>query len=113
MADIRINPQQVQKAGAAPTYQGSLTTSDVYLVANNGGTWLQVKKSGAGACVVTVATPRTVDGLAVADLTFNVPATTGDMVVGPFPPDTFNDPVGDLRITFSEITGLTAAAFRL
>ena len=113
MADIRIIPQTVTKVGAAPTFQGSLTTSDVYLVQNNGATWIEVKKSGAGSCTVTVQTPRTVDGIAVAEHTFNVPATTGDMVVGPFPPDTFNDPVGDLRMTFSEITGLTAAAFRM
>lgn len=113
MADVRVTPQTITKTGAAPTYGGSLSVADVYMVANNGATFIQVKKSSAATCTVTVTTPRTVDALAVAELTFVVPATTGDMVAGPFPPETFNDANGDIRVTYSEIAGLTHAAFRM
>jgi hypothetical protein len=113
VADVRIVPQAIVLAGAAPAFTAGLSLANVYLVANNGATFIEVKKTGAGSCVVTVATPRVVDSLAVAEHTFTVIATTGDMVVGPFPPDTFNDPFGDLRITFSEITGLSMGAFRM
>lgn len=113
MADVRIVPQTIVLAGAAPVYTSGLSVANVYLVANNGATFLHVKKTGSGACTVTVTTPRLVDGLALAEHTFIVPATTGDMVAGPFPPDSFNDAVGDLRITCSEITGLSMAALRM
>lgn len=110
MADVRITPQRPNDGGITTTRTGSLLTTDTYLVRNNGVTLLLFEKTGAGACTVTVQTPATVGGLAVAERTFTVPATTGDVIAGPFPPRVYNDTAGDLRFTLSEITGLTVAA---
>jgi len=113
MAEVTLTPERVLKDGLAATYTGSLSTSNTYLVRNNGRVVLHFKKGGAGDCTVTVQTPKTVAGLAVAENTFSVPATTGDIFAGPFPQSIFNDSAGDLRFTLSEITGLTVAVLQI
>jgi hypothetical protein len=45
--------------------------------------------------------------LDIAEVTISIPATTGDVMLGPFPPSLFNDGNGDMRFNFSEVTGLT------
>lgn len=113
MATVTWTPQDVVRAGIDLTDSGGLSTSDTYKFNNDGKTFLHIKKSGAGACTVTISTPNTVDGLAIADLTVSVPATTGDKMIGPFPREIYNDANGQVSVTFSEITGLTAAVARL
>lgn len=113
MAEVRIQPQKILKAGITPSYTGSLLTTNTYLVRNNGRIALHFKKSGAGDCVVTAQTPVQVSGLDVAENTVTVPATTGDKLIGSFPPSVFNDGMQDLRFTLSEITGLSVAALEL
>ncbi|MFQ5775858.1 MAG: hypothetical protein ACE5GS_15150 [Kiloniellaceae bacterium] len=113
MADVVLAPQRINAGGIAPARTGGLTTNDTYLVRNNGAVILLFEKTGAGACVVTVQTPARAGGLDVAERTFTVPATTGDVAAGPFPPSIYNDGSGDLRFTLSEVTGLTVAALML
>ncbi len=115
MADIQIAPQTLAgKTATTPTRTGSLLTTNNYFVDNNGAMFLHFMKSGAGACTVTIDTPGTVDGNAIANPTITVPATTGDVMVGPFPPSVYNQPgTNTILFTLSEITGLTVAALRL
>lgn len=113
MAQIRLNPERTDPAGLAATYNSGLTTTDTYLVRNDGKTFLHCKKSGAGICTVTVQTGQTVRGLAVADVTIAVPATTGDRFIGPWPGDLYDDPNHDVLVTFSDVTGLTVAVLQL
>lgn len=113
MADVILAPQKLSDAGVAPTYTGSLSVANTYIVRNSGRVFLHFKKTGAGANTTTVQTPKTVGGLAVADRTVNVPGTTGDVMVGPLSPDLYNDAIGDLRFTLSEITGLSVAVLEL
>lgn len=112
MANITLNPQQLAQAGIAPSYTGSLSVSDTYFVRNNGKTFLHFKKTGANPCTVTIVTPGTVRGLAIADQTFVVPATTGDMMV-PLDPSLYDDVNHDVSFTVSEVTGLSVAAIQL
>ena len=112
MATIRKAVQQIGRGGVAPAYTGSLTTSDDYAVSNDGRTVLHFLKTGAGACTVTIETPAKVSGLDLEEQEITVPATSGDIMAGPFPPSVFNAG-GDLSITFSNVTGLTFAALRL
>jgi hypothetical protein len=113
MADINLTVQQITQNGIAPSYNSSLSVSNNYKVRNDGRVFLHFKKTGAGACTVTIVTPATLAGLAVADLSVNVPATTGDVMVGPFIPGVFNDQNGDVNFSCSEITGLSVAVERL
>ncbi len=106
--------QQIVDIGIAPTYQGSLSTSDTYTFPNDGKTFLHVKKSGAGACTATIITPATYFGKAIPDTTVTIPASTGDKLIGPFQPELYTDPTtGLVSVTFSEITGLTVAVLKL
>lgn len=113
MANIAVAKQDIVVGGLAPSYTGSLSISDTYQIPLDGRTFLHVKKTGAGACTVTISTPRTVRGLAISDQTVTVPATTGDRMIGPFNQEDFADASGLLNVTFSEITGLSFAALRL
>lgn len=60
---------------------------------------IHVKNGGAGAVVVTIATPATVDGLAVPDRTVSIPAG-GERFIGPFSKSVYNqdDTEGDTGI---------------
>ena len=113
MVDVTLTPQRPSDGGVTVTRTSSLSTSNVYVVRNDGKTMLLFIKTGAGACVVTVQTPAQVGGLAVAERTFTVAATTGDVAAGPFPPGIYNDSNGDLKVTLSEITGLDIAVLQL
>lgn len=113
MSDVRKTVEQVTLAGINATDTGSLSTSDTYLVNNDGNVILHFKKSEAVDATITFDTPGTVRGLAIANPTVTVPASTGDIMVGPFPVDTFNDSNGDVRFTASNIAGLTVAAVRI
>lgn len=113
MADVRKVPQQVVRDGLAAVYGAGLTTTDVFTIHNDGRVVLHFKKTGAGICNVTIATPGQVDGQPVADRVVPVPATTGDKLIGPFSEKDYNDSAGDLRVTLSEVTGLSLAVLRI
>lgn len=111
MADVTKVPEDIVPSGLAATYF-SPTTTDRFLAANDGKVYLHFKKTGAGSCNVTIETPVTPGGLALADRVVVVPATTGDRFIGPFDRDVYNDGNGNLAFTCSEITGLTCAILR-
>lgn len=113
MAVIPLTPTELVAATATTTaYTGSLSTSNTYTVPNDGRVLLHFKKSGAGACTVTLVTPITTDGLAVADATFSVPASTGDVMIRGLRAETYTDPsTGLLTFSLSEITGLSVGVF--
>lgn len=114
MVDVTLTPQRVGAAGAVPTRTGSLSTSNTYVVRNDGKTLLAFLKAGASDCIVTVKTPATVGGLAVAERTLTtVVATTGEVIAGPFAPGIYNDSSGDLKFTLDNITGLDVAVIQL
>lgn len=76
---------------------------------NNGRELLHIKNASGAPITVTVVTPKTVDGQAVGDLAVVVPAGATHLV-GPFPPDVYNDTgaVGGLvSLTYSGVTTLT------
>jgi hypothetical protein len=75
--------------------------------------WLHFLKTAAVDCLVTVQTPGQAGGLAIAERTFTVVATSGDIVAGPFAPGIYNDGLGDLRFTLSDIDGLDVGVFQI
>jgi hypothetical protein len=54
-----------------------------------------------------------VDGLDVAEDTVNVVKTTGEKFIGPFSPETFNQVGGLVYVTYSAVTDVSVALFRL
>lgn len=111
MADSTLAPTAAAASGttANPT---AMAVGTNYIVRNNGRVLLHFVKTGAGSANITVVTPGTVGGLAIADQTFVVPATTGNVWAGPFPPSIYNDASGDLDVSTDEDTGITIEAIQ-
>jgi hypothetical protein len=68
--------------------------ADGHMFQNAGRTFILIRNSHATlAKIVTIQTPQTILGLAVAELTVSVPALAS-LYIGPFPIDTFNQASG-------------------
>lgn len=109
MADFTLTVFDAARASNGVNVTDNDTTvaaSNNYYVPNNGRVVLIVTNA-AGANVVTVETPGTVDGLAVTDLTANVAASKVH-VLGPFPTQTYNDAQGRIKATFTAAADVMA-----
>lgn len=110
-AIIALNASQLQSDGGLTPAGQVPTIVDTYTFPNDGRTFLYITK-GANPGNVTIITPGTVGGLAIADKV--VAMTPNDKtLVGPFRPDLYNDANGLVSVTFSEATGLTVAVVRI
>jgi len=106
-----LTVQEIVRAGVIPTYNAAAGGGDSF--PNDSRILLHFKNTNAAARNVTVATQITVDGKAVADDVLNVPATTGDKMIGPFPSSLYNDVNGRVQLTYDATAGLTVAVMRL
>jgi hypothetical protein len=99
-------------AGLVPSY-GAANASDTFVPDDR--TFIYVKNTNASTRTITITTPATVRGLAVQDPGPTISATTGELVLGPFPADTYADPTnsGLCTITPSATAGVTYAVVRL
>ena len=99
-------------SGLTPAYTVVASAADTHEAINNGRSmFLHFKKSGAGNAIVTIQTPGTVDGNAIAELTATVVATTGDKMIGLFARNVYNVAGNQfLRWTVDDVVGLTVAA---
>lgn len=79
---------------------------------NTGREVLIIKNGGGAPITLTVATPATVDGLAVADLTATIGAGATRMI-GPFPPSVYSASDGSVALTYSAVTSVTVAAVKV
>lgn len=110
--DTRVTPLVVVPTGLTCTYTaGVIVATTDFVVKNSGKVKIHVVKTGAGACNMIVKTTAKVADLDVADLTVVIPATTGNVMAGPFPPSVYNDGNGDMRFNFSEVTDLDFMVF--
>ena len=113
MADFTFAAQAFNRvAGLTPTYKADMSSSDVYFVPNDGRTVVHFKNTGGSNSVVTVVTPGTVDGSAVADKTYTIPLTSGDKFVGPFPAKDYNV-AGALSFTLTNADDVSCAVFTM
>jgi hypothetical protein len=114
MATIVDPVVKVNSTGHTPTYVAVASNADTHQVQNNGRMFLHFKKTGAGNAIVTVQTPRTIDGNAIAEKTLTVVATTGDEMIGTFNPSVYNQ-LGQhyLQWTVDDVVGLTVAALQI
>jgi hypothetical protein len=83
---------------------------------NDGKTFLEVANGSGGTITVTVETPITFLGLAVADKTVAIP--DGETYfIGPFRPSLYNQLTGSYKgfvyVEYSSATTVTVAAWRL
>lgn len=100
-----IATQQMSTSGVAATYS-AVSASDTADI-SNGRTFLHVKNAGASSDTVTISTPGTVGGLAIADLTVSV-ANGAEKFIGPLDPQLFGT-TGIATVTHSYTTSVTCA----
>lgn len=108
MADLTV--QEVDRDGLNPTYASAAGGGDAFV--NDGKTWLHIKNGDVSSKTVTIATAKTVDGLAVADRDVTIPASE-ERLIGPFPPTTYNDGDGKVQLTYDAVTSVTVAVKKL
>ena len=113
MGDVTLTPLQAVPGGVDGSSPQTMAAADNYIVRNDGNVILHFVKAGAGEATITVVTPATPAGLALADLTFAVAASGGDVYAGPFNPEFYNDASGDMDVSTDEDTGITVEAIRL
>lgn len=109
MADITMTVYDTSRAvSTTANYTDNETAAasgNTYYIANNGRVFLIAE--AASTANVVVATPNSVDGNAITDLTLAL-ADTDMRVFGPFPPSVYNDSQGRIAITVSANTNLMA-----
>jgi hypothetical protein len=103
--------QAIKIAGLAPTYSAAAANTRI---ACGERTFLHVKNTAGSSMTVTITATGQVRGQLAADLIVTVPATTGDMMIGPIPAELFASATDGLAsITYSSTTSVTAAALRI
>jgi hypothetical protein len=107
-----LTTQAVNLAGVGPTYAAAAGGGDTFQPSNN--TFVHVKNGSGAPITVTIVTPGSVSGQAVADVTVSVPATTGERMIGPLPGSLFaRASDGRADLTYSGVTSLTIAVLEL
>jgi hypothetical protein len=102
--------QQIQITGPAITLVAAAGGGDT--VTPSDRTFLWVKNGSGSPITVTVVTPGTYYGQAIADVPISVPATTGERMIGPLD-FRLADTNQVVSITYSGVTSLTVAAVRI
>ncbi len=87
MARTVLTLQEIVRTGLEVTYAAADSTND-HSFDNAGQDIFLHVINGAVVCNVTIITPQTIDGLAVADPIINIPATE-DRFIGPFRNDLY------------------------
>lgn len=104
-----LTPEQVDQDGLNATYN-AVAASDTF--DNDGKTIIHVKNDDASSNTVTITTTKTVQGLAVADISTAIPAGE-DRFFGPFPKDVYNDSNGEVTVSHSNTTSNTMAILKV
>ena len=107
-----LTAQATAATGLVPSY-AAVAASDTFVPAAN--RFLFVKNTNAATRTVTITTHSTgVGGVAVTDWVGTVGATTGELIMGPFPGAAFTDPATGLAtVTCSATTNVTIALIEL
>lgn len=88
----------------------AVSASDVFT--NNGKTWVYVNNASGSPDTVSITTPATEGGLAIADGGGSVPAGESRHF-GPFPGYLFNNSSGQVTVTHTQTTSVTMAVISL
>jgi hypothetical protein len=106
-----LTTQVVSLAGLAPTY-GAAAASTKMVCGER--TFLHVKNTAGSSMTVTLSSTAKVRGQAAADVVVTVPATTGDVMIGPITSDLFAGASDGLAsVGYSSTTSVTVAAVRI
>ncbi len=86
--------------------------TDGNAVKNEGNQFFYIKNGSGGAVTITFQTPRTVDGIAIEEVTDSLGAGNEEMY-GVFSTHVFNQSNGEVWVDFSAVASVTIQAFKL
>jgi hypothetical protein len=104
-----LTSQRLSPAGTAPTYAAASVGGDTAPVGKD--LFLHVFNGSGASITVTVVTPGTVNGLAIADAALVIPA--GDQGFVPLAKMYRNPSTGLANITYSAVTTVEVAVLQL
>lgn len=107
MATLTV--QSYNRSGITPTYGAAASGGDEFV--NTGVEFIHIKNGDASPKVLTIVTQNVSDGLAVADRTITVPATSEKML-GPFPISVYNDSAAKVQLTYDAVSSVTIAVIK-
>lgn len=110
MARQSVSVQQIVKTGLEAAYTNA--HADGHEFSNDGRTFMHVVNGDGADKTITIQTPQTVGGLAVADLAVTVTAGE-ERMIGPFRKSLFDQANGKVYVDFSATTNVTAAYLKL
>lgn len=103
-----ITQQTITSTGLGPTYEAANVDGNSFHLVQ--GRIFHVKNAGTAAITVTIPTPGTVDGLAVADRTISVPAA-GERLISLGSGAAYRQTGGVAHADYSSVTSVTVAIF--
>lgn len=109
MSDITV--QQISLSGLTES-AGTAATAAGDTVLNNGRTFIEVVDGATTAPTVTIASQVDCNQGHTHDIVVSV-ASGGAKIIGPFPPNRFNNSNGQIEVTYDDDTSVTIAAFSL
>ena len=116
MARTPVTVQNITRTATEMTYSAANASGDGgNSFANDGRTMLHIKAGGTAPAsfTLTIETPGTVDGQAIAQRTATL-AKEKEYFVGPFPPGVYDQAGGVVYFDIgADKTGITVAALRL
>lgn len=106
-----LSVQAITSGGLEPSYVAADVAGDKLKPGKS--TFLHVVNADASGITVTIATPGTVSGLAIADRDVSVPAGEDRMI--PIPSELYGDPAdsGLAAVSYDSVTSVTVAALRI
>jgi hypothetical protein len=116
MSVVALTEQRSTLTGLTPTFTapGGAGAGNGWTFTNTGSQAIRVKNASGGPIVATVLAPQTANtnGGAVVYTapTVSIPATTGDVTIGPFDPSIFGT---TLTVEVASATSMTAACIRI
>ena len=114
MARTALNAETINsQTTRTPTFTAAI--ADGHMVKNDGLTFLRVKNTDGSSKTVTVLIPETLAGVAAANggRQHTVPATTGDVTIGPFPDEYTQPSDGRVWFDYSATTGVSVAVLKV
>jgi hypothetical protein len=91
---------------------GTAAIADGHMYVNNGRRMVRLRNTNAAARTVTVQIPGEVEGQAIPDRAYVVPATTGDVLIPPLTA-VYNQANGKVYLDYDATPGLTVQVLEL
>ena len=105
-----LTPQPVVRTGLEAAFSAAAGGGDVF--PNTGREIVEIVNGGGSDITLTIVTPASYQGQALADDTVTV--TAGERRhVGTFPPELYNNASGQVALAYSGVTSVTVAILRI